>query len=437
MPPRGSTSPAPPVARIAQAAEPPARCALGGSEATGEGSVPVPAHIRWERERSGRVQGNDPAVAAGAADAPGIGEAAESIGDELVADAELLAQGGRGERLGGAGEEVEDAADGRILLLLALEGVEARRGHVTVVDDELEPQRGRSGRGAVLDLELEGAVGREAAEVEVRVAERVEVGAAAEADAGVAGGGLAGVVDEEDGGPGRTGELAQTVEDDAHLRGRVLVGAVEAAERIEEQEPGPRGGERGLETVEAVGEAHRVDDHVDGQVLERPAAGARQAAEARGDDGVRVLGAEEDDGTGREDAEASGARCAGGDGDAEVEGEEAFAALGRAAEDARSRLEEETIDDPGERRGGARELACRERGVGIGSHQVLSWSKTASSTSRTSTCFLPPAAAARSAEVARLLMRRSTPRVRSKTLSAAAGRKTVAVAPAARRRRSR
>ncbi len=35
----------------------------------------------------------DPAVAAGAADAAGVGKGAESVGDDLVADAKLLAQG--------------------------------------------------------------------------------------------------------------------------------------------------------------------------------------------------------------------------------------------------------------------------------------------------------------------------------------------------------
>ncbi len=108
-------------------------------------------------ERITRLVGWYPAVPAGAADLAGIGETAERVGDDLIAHAELLAQGGGGERLSGAGDEGEDAAGGGVLLLLALGDSEASGRRVAVVDHELEPQRSRRCDGAVLDLELEHA----------------------------------------------------------------------------------------------------------------------------------------------------------------------------------------------------------------------------------------------------------------------------------------
>src|SRR3989304_3250133 len=57
--------------------------------------------------------------------------------------------------------------------------------------------------------------------------------------------------------------------------------------------------------------------------------------------------------------------------------------------------------------------AAAIQGQGCVVHE-FSWSKEASSTSCRSTCFFPVVAAARSEARARLLMRRSTPRVFSK-----------------------
>ncbi len=90
---------------------------------------------------------------------------------------------------------MEDAADGRVLLLFPVDGGEAGRRRVAVIDDEFEAERGRRSGGAVLDLELEGSVLGEPAEIEVGVAERCQVGAAAQASPGVTSGGLAGMVD--------------------------------------------------------------------------------------------------------------------------------------------------------------------------------------------------------------------------------------------------
>jgi hypothetical protein len=68
----------------------------------------------------------------------------------------------------------------------------------------------------VLDLELEdGVLGP--TKMEVGIAEGGQVGAAAQADAAVASGSLACVVDGQDGSTRGAGEVAQAVEDEAHL----------------------------------------------------------------------------------------------------------------------------------------------------------------------------------------------------------------------------
>ena len=98
-----------------------------------------------------------------------------------------------------------------------------------------------AGRGAVLDAEIERGIGPQAAEVEIGVAEGVQVARAPEAVAGAApGGSLAGMVDEQDGAVGGAREGAEAVEDDGHLRGGVLAGAVQADEGVEDEEGGRR-----------------------------------------------------------------------------------------------------------------------------------------------------------------------------------------------------
>ena len=156
-------------------------------------AFPFRAYRGGNGNTSEAALGGDPAIPSSAAYAAALGEGAEGVGDDLIADAELLAQSRGGERFRGAGDELEDAGDGRVVLLFAIDDVEAG-GRVAVIDDELEAERGWRGSGSVLDLQLECVLG-ELAEVEVGVAEGGEVRAATQASPSIAGGSLAGVVD--------------------------------------------------------------------------------------------------------------------------------------------------------------------------------------------------------------------------------------------------
>ena len=87
-------------------------------------------------------------------------------------------------------------------------------------------------------------------------------------------------------------------------------------------------------------------DHLDVEFGEASAGGGTDALEAAADDMRRVLGGIEQDPAGTLDGEAAQAGCSGGDGDGQIEGEEGFAALWLAADDADGVLGPELIDQP-------------------------------------------------------------------------------------------
>ena len=124
---------------------------------------------------------------------------------------------------------------------------------------------------------------------------------------------------------------------------------MQADERIEDEQPRLQPGD-GLIEARAVGleieaQAGR-GDHLDVEFGEADAGGGTDAFEAAADDVQRVLGGIEQDAAGAADREAAQAGDAGGDGDREIEGEEGFAALGLAADDADGFLRPQPIDEP-------------------------------------------------------------------------------------------
>ena len=76
------------------------------------------------------------------------------------------------------------------------------------------------------------------------------------------------------------------------------------------------------------------------------AGGGTDAFEAATDDVQCVFGGIEQDATGAADREAAQAGDAGGDGDGQIEGEEGFAALGLAADDADGFFRPQPVDEP-------------------------------------------------------------------------------------------
>ena len=162
-----------------------------------------------------------------------------------------------------------------------------------------------------------------AAQIEIAVAPGMELGRAAQrlpgADAAAA---LLGVVDDEDGNAVAALQLAQIGQQWGDLAAGVLVDAMQAHERIEDEQARLQSGD-GLGEVAAVGievepNGRRGDD-LDIEVGQLHAGGDRDAFEAAAHDMQGILGRKEQDPAGarhREPAQARHTRC---DGNREIE----------------------------------------------------------------------------------------------------------------------
>ena len=201
----------------------------------------------------------------------------------------------------------------------------------------------------MFDGERDAIVGV-AAEVEVGISPGVEFGRSAQGLTGSDGSGaLPGMVDDGDGCGMASLQFAQEGEQRCHVAADVLVDAMQAHKRIKDQEPRLEGGDGLLET-RAVGLEIETQagcgDHLDVEFGETGAGGGADAFKASADDMQRVLGGIEQDPTGPRDREAAQAGDSGGDGDGQIEGEEGFAALGLAADDADGFIGPQLIDQP-------------------------------------------------------------------------------------------
>ena len=184
-------------------------------------------------------------------------------------------------------------------------------------------------------------------------------------------------------------QFAQEGEQRGDFAADILINAMQAHERIEDQQPRLEGGDGLLETravgLEIEAQAGR-GDHLDVEFGESGAGGGTDAVEAVADDVQRVFGGIEQDPTGPRDREAAQAGGAGGDGDRQIEGEEGFAAFGLAADDADGILGPQLIDQPapllGSHRRDARP-AGPEAGVIGGAGSPL-WPRSAAGTAQTS-----------------------------------------------------
>ena len=112
---------------------------------------------------------------------------------------------------------------------------------------------------------------------------------------------------------------------------------MQAHERIEDEEPRLEGGDGFLETsavgLEIKAQAGR-GDHLDVEFGESGADGSTDTLKAAADDVQSVFGGIEQDTAGTAHCEAPQTGDAGSDGNGQIEGEEGFAALGLAADDA-------------------------------------------------------------------------------------------------------
>ena len=188
---------------------------------------------------------------------------------------------------------------------------------------------------------------------------------------------LAGVVDEEHGGFRAALDGAQEAEDGGDLPGGVLVDAVEADQRIEDEEPGPDAlhGLQEAGAVLAMVEAQDGDvDDGDVEGVEGSAGGPADTLQPGPHDVACILGTEQQDGSFEGGGEVAEAGDAGGDGDGEIESEEGLAALGLAADDADTLFAPQGVDEPLLAAGTLLEFgrgACREAVHGCSSSRAF------------------------------------------------------------------
>src|ERR1700732_5217933 len=132
-------------------------------------------------------------------------------------------------------------------------------------------------------------------------------------------------------------QVTQEGEQRRDIAADILVDAVQTHERIEDEQPRLQPGDGLIEayavSLEIEAQAGR-GDHLDVEFGEADTGGGADALEAATDDMERVLGGIEQHATGARDREAAQTGDAGADGDRQIEGEEGFAALRLAADDA-------------------------------------------------------------------------------------------------------
>ena len=214
---------------------------------------------------------------------------------------------------------------------------------------QFQGDTGHGGGGAMLDGQ-DDAIVTVAAEIEVRVAPGVEFRRSAQGLTGADGASaLPGMMDDRDGDGMTTLQVTQEGEQRRDLAADILIDAVQTHERIEDEQPRLQPGDGLIETcavgLEIEAQAGR-GDHLDVEFGETDTGGGADAFEAAADDMERVLGGIQQDATGARDREAPQAGDAGGDGDRQIEGEEGFAALRLAADDADGFFRPQPIDEP-------------------------------------------------------------------------------------------
>jgi hypothetical protein len=160
---------------------------------------------------------------------------------------------------------------------------------------------------------------------------------------------FAGVMNEDDGDGMPALQFAKIGEQGGHFAADVFVDTMEANEGIENQQSGLQPGNGVVEGttvgIEVDAQTGRGDD-LDVEIGEVEAGRGADAVEATPHDVQRILGGIEQHPPGPLDGKTPQARGACSDGDGEIEGEEGFAALRLAADDADSFFRPQALDQP-------------------------------------------------------------------------------------------
>jgi hypothetical protein len=157
------------------------------------------------------------------------------------------------------------------------------------------------------------------------------------------------VMHEEHGGGVSALQLAQVGEQRGNFAAGVLIDAMQAYERIKDEQSRPQGLDRALQTLAIVLEIEpqcRYGDHLHIEGRQIAAGRGADAAESLAHDRLGVLGSIQEHATGLRHCEAPQGGPARGDRDGQVQGEEGFAALGLAADDADRALAPQVRDEP-------------------------------------------------------------------------------------------
>jgi len=157
------------------------------------------------------------------------------------------------------------------------------------------------------------------------------------------------MMDDRDGDGMTTLQITQEGEQRRDLAADVLIDAMQAHERIEDEQSRLQPGDGLIETC-AVGLEIEAQtgrgDHLDVERGETDTSGGADALETATDDMERVLGGIEQDPAGARDREAPQAGSASGDGDGQIKGEEGFTAFWLAADDADGFFRPQAVDEP-------------------------------------------------------------------------------------------
>ena len=167
--------------------------------------------------------------------------------------------------------------------------------------------------------------------------------------AGNGGAALAGMVDQEDASVEGACQFTQCGENGGDLAGVIFIGALEAYERIEDQQLGTLAGEGKVEPVQVLGtvETERgVEDEPDIECGEVGAARVRDALDTTFDLMRGVFSSEHQHWARRGDREAAQARTTGGDRDRQLQGQKCLATFGGSPDEADSRSAPQRLDEP-------------------------------------------------------------------------------------------
>jgi hypothetical protein len=236
----------------------------------------------------------------------------------------------------GRGDALIDGSWFDMMLWLVI-GLDRLKGECVVALDQFKRDAWHGGSGTMLDSQNDAVV-TVASEIEVGITPGVELRRSAQRLTGTdCAGALFGVVDDGHGDAMAALQFAQEGEQWGDVATDILIDAMQAHERIEDQQARLQPGD-GLFQTHAVSleiEAQTgCRDHLHVERGETDAGRGADAFEAAAHDMQGILGGIEQDAAGSADREAAQAGDARGDGDSQIEGEEGFPAFRLAADDA-------------------------------------------------------------------------------------------------------